>query len=62
MQSLPVRLAAKGHAVLLPERGLRRLGVDFGCNEDRFLRFLCGHRPLASGVGIDHARQSIEIA
>ena len=36
--------------------------LDFGCNQGGFLRFLYGQRPFARGVGIDLARQSIEVA
>jgi len=35
--------------------------LDFGCNQGGFLRFLYGQRPFAQGVGVDLARQSVEI-
>jgi 2-polyprenyl-3-methyl-5-hydroxy-6-metoxy-1,4-benzoquinol methylase len=35
---------------------------DFGCNEGGFLRFLHSQRPFKSGLGVDLARKSIEIA
>ncbi|MBW5446104.1 methyltransferase domain-containing protein [Cohnella sp. CFH 77786] len=36
--------------------------LDFGCNQGGFLRFLHGERPFRSGIGIDLARRSVEIA
>ncbi|WP_400163704.1 class I SAM-dependent methyltransferase [Brevibacillus sp. TJ4] len=36
--------------------------LDIGCNQGGFLRFLYGERPFREGVGIDLARQSIEVA
>ncbi|MEF3311278.1 class I SAM-dependent methyltransferase [Paenibacillus sp. GYB004] len=36
--------------------------LDFGCNQGGFLRFLYGQKPFKSGVGIDLARRSVDIA
>ncbi len=36
--------------------------LDFGCNQGGFLRFLYRQRPFASGLGVDLARQSVDIA
>jgi 2-polyprenyl-3-methyl-5-hydroxy-6-metoxy-1,4-benzoquinol methylase len=35
---------------------------DFGCNQGGFLRFLHSQRPIKSGLGVDLARKSIEMA
>jgi SAM-dependent methyltransferase len=36
--------------------------LDFGCNQGGFLRYLYGQRPFDSGVGVDLARKSVEVA
>jgi SAM-dependent methyltransferase len=36
--------------------------LDFGCNQGGFLRFLYSQRPFKTGLGVDLARKSIEIA
>lgn len=36
--------------------------LDFGCNQGGFLRFLYEQRSFREGVGIDLARQSVEVA
>lgn len=36
--------------------------LDIGCNQGGFLRFLYEQRPFAEGIGIDLARQSVDVA
>ncbi len=36
--------------------------LDVGCNQGRFLRLLHDTRPMAEGVGVDLAKQAVEIA
>jgi SAM-dependent methyltransferase len=36
--------------------------LDFGCNQGGFLHFLYSQRPFKSGLGVDLARKSIEVA
>ena len=36
--------------------------LDLGCNQGGFLRYLYGQRPFKNGIGVDLARQSVEVA
>ncbi|AKL96325.1 methyltransferase type 11 [Clostridium aceticum] len=47
----------------IKEEDLSNLSVfDFGCNQGGFLRFLYDKKPFKNALGIDLARQSVEVA
>lgn len=48
---------------MVTEKDLSSYSVlDVGCNQGGFLRYLYGQRPFKNGIGVDLARQSVEVA
>ncbi|MDO0824650.1 class I SAM-dependent methyltransferase [Desulfosporosinus nitroreducens] len=48
---------------MVTEKDLSSYSVlDLGCNQGGFLRYLYGQRPFKNGIGVDLARQSVEVA
>lgn len=48
---------------MIDETGLEQSVIlDFGCNQGGFLRFMYHHRPFRLGIGVDLARDAIQVA
>jgi SAM-dependent methyltransferase len=62
MEDMHLRFWQKVLSMVIEEDLSNSSVLDFGCNQGGFLRFLYGQRSFKNAIGVDLARQSVEVA